>query len=388
MIKKTNLFIVLLIYISLFFSAQEIQHEAIVVNIEVPVRVFKGNKFIDNLTIDDFEVYEDGKLQKIEAVYLIKKANIEREDIKIDKEKAKKLFSPQLSRQFVLIFEIRDFFPKVEEAIWYFFDKVIIPGDKLIVATPTKTYNFKEDSWEVVSKTEIASQLIEKLRRDAFIRPLDWADLDDYTEDEDTFGVVTGTQEAYMSQRYIDEKRLIAIAEYLKKLPGQKNVFLFLQQELISFPMPSPVSAISSIWAGLDYLNYMSMVASYNTIVPKKIKKAFSDSSILFNFLYLKDMSYIKDMGFDSSVSMLDMFDTTIGMYSTFKDLSQVTGGITQATTNAAASFKHAVDASENYYLLYYSPQDYKSDGIFRKIKVKVKNKNYRVINRAGYIAD
>ncbi len=380
---------ILLIGVFLFgltLLAQEISHETIVVNIEVPVRVFKGSKFIDNLTIDDFEVYEDGKLQKIEAVYLIKKANIEREDVKIDREKAKKIFSPQISRQFVLIFEIRDYFPKVEEAIWYFFEKVIIPGDKLIMATPTRTYNFKEDSWEVVSKTEIASQLIAKLKRDTFIRPLDWTDLSDYMEDAQ--GIVTGTQEAYMSQRYLDEKRLTTVAEYLKQLPGQKNVFLFLQQELISFPMPSPVSVVSNIWAGLDYLNFMSMVASYNSISPKRIKKAFSDSSILFHFLYLKDESYFKDIGFEPSVSLLDMFDTTTGMFSTFKELSQVTGGMTQATTNAAASFKHAVDASENYYLLYYSPQDYKSSGEFKKIKVKVKGQDYRIRHRSGYFAN
>ena len=52
--------------------SQEIQHEAVAINIEVPVRVFKGDMFIDNLTIDDFELYENGKLQEIEAVYLIK----------------------------------------------------------------------------------------------------------------------------------------------------------------------------------------------------------------------------------------------------------------------------------------------------------------------------
>jgi VWFA-related protein len=380
---KKHILVIGVLVLCLTLLAQEITHKTGVVNIEVPVRVYDGKKFVENLAINDFIIYEDGRPQKIEAVYLIKKGNIEREEVKIDKEKAKKIFSPQLSRQFILIFETRDFFPKVEEAVWYFFEKVIIPGDKLIVATPTNTYNFKEDSWEVVSKTEIANQLIEKLRMDSFMRPLGWAALGDYTEGG--VGVVTGTREAYMSQRYIDEKRLIDVAEYLKKMPGQKNVFLFFQQELISFPMPSPVSVVSSIWAGLDYLNYMSMVASYNAIVPKKIKKAFSDSSILFHFLYLKDESYWKDIDFQSS---LDMFDTTIGMFSTFKELSKVTGGITQATTNAAASFKNAVDASENYYLVYYVPRNYKADGEFRNIKIKIKNKNYRVIHRAGYIAD
>jgi hypothetical protein len=42
--------------------AQEVQHDVVAINVEVPVRVFKGNTFIDNLTMEDFEVYEDGKL--------------------------------------------------------------------------------------------------------------------------------------------------------------------------------------------------------------------------------------------------------------------------------------------------------------------------------------
>jgi len=46
------------------------------------------------------------------------------------------------------------------------------------------------------------------------------------------------------------------------------------------------------------------------------------------------------------------------------------------------------MEASENYYLIYYKPKDYKSDGKFKKIKVKIKGKNYRVLHRAGYIAD
>ncbi|MCK4760469.1 MAG: hypothetical protein KAT69_10500, partial [Candidatus Aminicenantes bacterium] len=82
---------------SLVFFAQEITHETLVINIEVPVRVFKSGEFVDNLTIDDFEVYEDGILQQIEAVYLIKKKDIERSE-----EKQK--FVPETSRNYVLLF--------------------------------------------------------------------------------------------------------------------------------------------------------------------------------------------------------------------------------------------------------------------------------------------
>ena len=77
---------------------QQLAHEVKVINIEIPVRVFKGDMFIDSLTINDFEVLENGKPQAIDAVYLIKKTDIKREEGK--KGPAK----PQVSRQFVLFF--------------------------------------------------------------------------------------------------------------------------------------------------------------------------------------------------------------------------------------------------------------------------------------------
>ena len=65
--------LILLASVCLVFSTQQIQEQSVVINVEIPTRVFDGNTFVDNLTIDDFEIYEDGKLQKLDAIYLIKK---------------------------------------------------------------------------------------------------------------------------------------------------------------------------------------------------------------------------------------------------------------------------------------------------------------------------
>ena len=131
--KHTILLAILVLGLTLF--AQEIQHEAVAVNIEVPVRVFKGKNFIDNLTIDDFEIYEEGVLQNIEAMYLINKTEIKRKEIKsegvIDTE-----YSPDPSRMFVYMFEIIEYLPKIGEVLDYFFESVIRPDDSLIIASP------------------------------------------------------------------------------------------------------------------------------------------------------------------------------------------------------------------------------------------------------------
>ena len=100
---------------------QEIQEEAIAINIEVPVRVFKGKTFIDNLTIDDFEIYEEGVLQMVEAVYFIRKTEIKRIEIsniaEEKEEKAEQMFTPDPSRTFVLMFEIIEYLPKLGEVL-------------------------------------------------------------------------------------------------------------------------------------------------------------------------------------------------------------------------------------------------------------------------------
>lgn len=364
--------------LGLSISAQELQYESIAINIEVPVRVYDRDKFVSDLTIDDFELFENGILQTIEAMYLVKKMSFEREDTRIGAQEKKKIFSPKLSRQFVLIFEVREVFAEVEKSIRHFFDNVLIPSDKLIVATPLKSYYFKENSWEFVSKTEMADQLIKRLKKDTLLRPVDWGNLDDYINDGMN---IKDMEDVFFGQRYIDGKNLLNIAEYLKSLPGQKNVFLFLQEELIDYAMPTGFSTVTEMMSNLDYLTNLSRIASYGD-VSNKIKKAFADSTILFNLLYLKNNKVV------TSGSMFNKIDLAGGMFSTFKDLSKITGGLAQTTVNAAASFEKAVDASENYYLVYYTPKNYKADGKFKRIKVKVKGQKYRIIHRTGYLAN
>jgi hypothetical protein len=57
---KKQFRVVVLITLALVFQGQELRHATGVVNVEVPVRVFDGDTFIDSLALADFEVREDG----------------------------------------------------------------------------------------------------------------------------------------------------------------------------------------------------------------------------------------------------------------------------------------------------------------------------------------
>ncbi|MGD2246204.1 MAG: hypothetical protein PVI11_06635 [Candidatus Aminicenantes bacterium] len=219
--------IVSLIIVSVVLIAQEIQHEAVAINIEVSVRVFKGDTFIDNLTIEDFEVYEDGILQKVDAVYLVKKDEI------IKKEE-KKPYQPATNRNFVLCFFLVDYLPRVNQAISAFLEKVYTPGDSLLVLTPTNTYNLKPEALTRIPRDKITEQLQEKIRRDVLSGNSEYRSL---VREMEEFMVAGGIQqyeiakEQALSLRYASEKRVLAFADYLKQMGGQKTVFLFFQQE-------------------------------------------------------------------------------------------------------------------------------------------------------------
>lgn len=68
--------------------------------------------------------------------------------------------------------------------------------------------------------------------------------------------------------------------------------------------------------------------------------------------------------------------------------MAQATGRLAENPANANYAFKRAVEAFENYYLLYYSPQNYMTDGKFKRIEVKIRDEKYSVTHRAGYFAN
>jgi len=368
--------------------AQELQYEATAINIEVPVRVFKGSAFVDNLTIGDFEIYEDGKLQKIEAVYLIKKLGIQREETAMGGKEARKRFSPRISRNFVFLFELTDHLPKIDEAMDYFFEEVISPDDALIVATPVKTYKFNKQALAVAPRNVIADRLKEIIRRDVtlgsreyqnLIRDYKWIYRSEFPEDQKLLLMMDKIREL-KSLRYLPEKKVRGLADSLKTMEGQKFALFFYQKELLPFPeLP---------FESLQRLELQSELTSFVAFDTEKIKQAFSDSSISLHFLYVTKTQTSELDSDELRPTDMEMHDMSVSIFKIFKDIAEATGGLSDSSANVASLLKTAADASENYYLLYYVPEDYKPDGKFRKIEVKIKDKDYRITHRSGYIAD
>jgi hypothetical protein len=133
--------------------------EPVGINIKIPVRVFDGNQFVDNLTIDDFEIYENDIRRNINALVLTEKARIIRQDLK-------QPVKPNLSRHFCFLFQITDYNPRIGEGMTYFFDNIFQPGDSIMLITPLKQYSLSSKALEIKSREDLVKDIINVIRRD------------------------------------------------------------------------------------------------------------------------------------------------------------------------------------------------------------------------------
>jgi len=342
------LFLSCLVFMNPSFPQEE--HVERVVSIEVPVRVYKKGRFVRDLSIQDFMLLEDGKPQRIDAVYLIKKKTIEREE---KHEEAVKTIQPEIeSRNFVFVFEIRHYLPRLNEVMDYFFNRVI-DGDSLNVFTPVNSYSIKEDALKVLPKQRIADQLKAKLRKDIVQGSADYRTFfGQIRKIMNTEGLSEGTKRLMCmdilremkAMKRFDEAKLVRLSENLKKNEGQNHVFLFFQKE--SLPIPDVIGPFDK----LEILKDISLDT-------KKIKACFSDSSISSHFVFItRRPDYELDLTRLTSLdkSRIKMEDSSSEIFGAFNDLAKATGGLTESSANVAVAFEKTVEASENYYLIYW----------------------------------
>jgi hypothetical protein len=397
--------------------AQQIREESTVINIEVPIRVFKGSTFVDGLTAEDFEVYEDGRRQKIEAVYLIKKRAIAR------REEEKK-FKPDTGRNFCLFFEMSDYMGQLDDALRYFVNDILVPGDNLVLVTPMKTYRMLSEAIAAKSKNDILKQFRGILRRDIGTGTSEYRSIvqdlevlaralsqqisrsvpgtpsasseslfrtDAYASPETEARTVDDllTQYAnYLGQldniRMVNQGALLNFAKYWKDAEGQKLVYLFYQREFVPKIDPKILTRymeqfqdrpdIQQTISGL--FDFYQRELNFD---PETIKQAFADSAISCHFLFITPPPEI--------IAGVRLQEQSEDIYAVFKEIALASGGFMESSANPTYLMKNAVEASENYYLLYYSPGKYVHDGKFKEIKVKLKNPDYRLVYRLGYFA-
>ncbi len=380
-------FILSILMAAALLPAQQ-QFDLMVRNVGVPVRVFDGDRFVDDLTLEDFEVLEDGKSQKIRALYLTRKTEIERMEGRD--------FIPYSGRSFYFIFQLYENHPRIKEALDYFFSDIYVSKDQLVVMTPLKVYELNKEAVAKNSKDKVVEYIQGIIRKDTLTASQEYNSLmkdlvksaqgvagGDVTRALPQYSQNLQKLEQVTAQ---DAKRLVGFAAQLKRLDGQKNVFYFYQSEyrprLSSMTLSRLLEQYQDNPTTYGQLqDAFSYYTKETNLDIDKITQIFADSSILFNFIYINKRPTV-------SGGSIQMFEQSEDVFEAFSKIAESTGGAVENSQNPAAALKKSALLSESYYLLYYSPENYRKDGEYKNITVKVKGRDYKVYHRQGYVAD
>jgi hypothetical protein len=386
------------------------QQEVTVINIVVPFRAFDGNRFVDNLTISDLVLYEDGIPQNIQSLYLARGNNIERAEGVVSQK-------PVVSRNFYFLFQLTEYNPQISEALTYFFNNMFFEKDTVTLMTPYNTYSLSKAAVRAKTKNVLIRDTSKRISGDTQVGAADYnSQLNDLKrlvsalasaarggeqgitsglESDQTLLTAGGIQmllprtmetlNRMEELRVVDEGRIIKFAAQLKRQPGRKYVFFFYQREYRPEIHPNTLNRLMMDYQSdanvrgqlQDLFTFYHRDISLDT---ERLKQAFADSDILFNFIFMNRQP--------ENVSGIYMREQSEDVFRIFSEVANATGGVVDSSQNPASAFSNAAKISDTYYLLYYSPKEYKSDGRFHNIVVMVKGKNYRITHRQGYIAN
>jgi hypothetical protein len=321
----------------------------------------------------------------------------------------------------VFVFELLEYLPQINGVIDYFFRNVMQSSDSVRVVTPVGSYRLTPVSLQTKTKQDMADSLKNIVKKDLRIGNVEYRNTIDELKkivralgimiapkgsdveifgDENTFSiystmhrdnlshVITAYDLAYnrlITIRGVEQKALIDFGEALKQIEGQKMVFILYQREQIPRVSDKIMLQYSNLFQedpGLYLIlaNITEFPAGGYAMDVDAIEQAYADPSISAHFLFLTKTA-------ESSL-LITMQEFSSDVFNAFKTLADATGGTVSSSASPEHLFEQAVEATENYYLLYYTPKNYVADGKFKKIEVKIKGKKYRVTHRAGYIAD
>jgi hypothetical protein len=372
--------------------------------IEIPVRVLDGGRFVDTLRAEDFELSENGRPQKIEALYLVRKGLISREEASPD-------IRPQTHRVFYLFFQMTEYFNKMEEAISGLFKNMLQPDDAVVIVTPLRQYALSAQAIKTKSKETLIKEMTSLLRKDIQESGSDYRSvlsslkmimrsisgsqggmdkdvesglIDSSYSLESLLTRYRSTLQKLESVRLVDETKFMNFANVLKNQEGQKFVFFFYQREFRPELNGNVLNQL--ILENQDRPGILANLSDLNQFYQRdinldlgKVSRVYADADVNFNFIFMDNTA--------KSGAGITMREQAEDVFRIFTAICQATGGVQDSSPNPAAGFMKTAESAENYYLLYYAAPSTLADGSFRTVAVRIKDKDYSIKHRLGFFA-
>jgi VWFA-related protein len=396
------------------------QVEVNYVDVDTVVTDEQGN-FVNGLTRDDFEVFEDGKPQKIDMFSLVE-IPVEREDRFLIANRPAPTDSqsnrqPFAGRVYVLVMDDQDISlmrsTHTRKAAREFVEKYMGAND---LGAVIYTSGRSDASQEFTSNKQLLLAAIDKFvgRR---MRSLTLDRLDSYyqrlamisSNQQQENGEPAPTEDVGRNSRNSDPNdfersyralgvldTLKNVAEFLSGVRGRRKAVVFFS-EGIDYPITDlfgSQSASDVIRATRDAVSMAARAnVNYFTVDPRGLVGMTSE------FIEMQGSGAPELAGgpkvpltgitgsagpFNAHTELMHEFQIS---QDSLRTLAEETGGLAAVNSNSLASaFAKIVEANSRYYVLGYYPPTHARDGRFHKIEVRVKNRpGLRVVARRGY---
>lgn len=326
--------------------------------VEVPVRVYRENRYVDSLGPGDFDLQVDGIPRKIESFARIRKSGRTE------------------PRVFLLCFEMNDAPSGIEKAVDHFFENVPAEGDQVLVHTPKDRWKFSIGPGGRAERRKTAAELkplfLASLRRGRGMEPRQIESLRRLAASgEDEFMTRWRARDVIdrmVGERAIDETRYLSFIDYFKAFPGRKQILVFFREETVPIP-----PLFEEDWR-------LTVSARRKAFGRERIQAFFADAGLTFHVVFLEG-------GSRDPVEIIPRDDESAlkgDFYQPYRDLALTTGGITARASDPVAAVKCAAAAVENKYILYFRPAA-PPDGSFKEITVLIRKSGFTVFHRAGF---
>jgi hypothetical protein len=317
---------------------------------------------------------------------------------------------PDFTRRISLIFQLSDYNSRLAEAMQYFFEQGLVPGDTLEIQTPTGNYGLTPEHLAAKPRAVLARELSDIVRKDIvsgnmgynslirdlkrIIRQISGAgrtglsdtegEIDDGSSLEQLITTYAESLQQVEGMRVLNEQSLLRFGAGLKARPGMKTVYYFYQREfrpeidskttnmllLQNQDRPNVLAAVQTIFG---------MYSREIIMDHQRLRRVFADANATFNLLYMNKAP--------ERIVGVNMREQSEDVFKALTSITTATGGVTDTSQNPAASMKAALAGAEACYVLYFTPSVAAPPGTFLDVNVKVKGRNYRVVYRAGYLS-
>lgn len=405
------IFIILLLLFPVLDSQQDqpLKEKIDVVNVEVPVRVHYKGRPVDNLTKDDFKIFEGKKLQTING-FFIKRKKIGTLTIRPESGQYKTL----AGRYFVLIFQTTDYNDDFKKGLDYLFNEIIGESDQLLVIVNKKTRSFhnleeknrvrediekmikNESHYDRLSMFQYIKQIEQELNMAKFETEIRRSSSSSSRGDTPHYTIKDFLTKYLMiwndyKTRYLipDIEQYHQFSRLLEKINREKWVINFYQMEL--FPkivMQNDTRRILRNMIAGWQISVNQELVTFSRIINKlltdidraqKVSNDFPSEEVsrIFSRVNAIHHSIFIRTTLPSLVQDIDYIRMANDLEANLNEICKQSGGILVNSKKVDLALDAISKEQDIYYLLTYAPKNPDELG---KIKVKVNKRRHKVI--------